>query len=115
MKKKKSYKLKRIILALSKAAQDIPITIKTVPKKPKVDKRKLEIEKRRLERQRKVERLRNLEKARLKRQYIILLNKKLLYLENTHKSMKRSKKYKKSDLNKIEKKINELKKKIKYL
>jgi len=113
MEKKKSYKLKRIILALSKAAQDVPI--RTVPKKPKIDKRKSEIEKKRLERQRKVERLRNLEKARLKRQYIILLNKKLLYLENTHKKMKRSKKHKKSDLNKIEKKINELKKKIKGL
>ncbi len=115
MKKKKSNKLRRIIFALGRAAQGI--TIKTAPKteKPKVDKQKLEIEKRRMKRQLKVQRLRNLEKARLKRQYILLLNKKLSYLEGTYKKMKRSKKYKKSELNKIEKKINELKDKIKGL
>lgn len=109
MEDKKPLKLKRIILALGNAAKNIHLK-----KINKEETKKRDIEKRRALRQKKVEKLRAMEKARLKRQYKNLLTKKIELLERQHADLKKSKKYKKSDFG-IKKRISSLKKRIKDL
>jgi chromosome segregation ATPase len=113
---KRNYSLKQVFLAFVRAAKDHPYD-KTKGFK-KIERKKLdnrEIKKRVEKRQQKVERERNTEKLRLKVQYVHLLRAKLELLERDYLKLKKSKKYKKSDLNKIENKIKKLKEKLKVL
>ncbi len=121
--KKKKYNLRELVFSLAKAAKDIPLKVKEKktkkeqePKKqgkPKLDKE--EINKRISERQKKVQRLRNLKKARLKKQYKNLLRRKIELMEKEYKRLIRKKKFKKSDLEKIKNKLNKLKNQFKDL
>lgn len=107
---KRSLNLRKVILALSKAAKNIEIK----EKKLKEDKQ-TDVQKRIETRQKKVNKLRNLEKARLKKEYVSLLKKQLELLEKEYKKLKRKNKHKKSDLDKIKNKIDMLKDKVKDL
>ncbi len=107
---KKNYTIRKIILALGIAAK------KSSPIKHEKEKiSKDDIDKRRAVRQKKIEKQKFSEKLRLRIQYVHLLKAKVELLERDYLRLKKSKKYKKSELNKIENKIKKLKDRLKDL